>query len=271
VSNATINAEPAQTQGARIERERIHFNKIATRNFSRDLIMPLSNIRRYENPSADTPFPLEYAFHLLGKVRGKTIVDLGSGDGLNTVILAALGAKVISVDISDQNLELTARRVQANGIDQNVTLIQSDAMTIPVDDSQADGVLCVAILHHVDCIVTARQIRRILKPGGIASFLEPVTGPRWFSTFSRFCPKADNVSDDERPLTSEQVRLISRCVGKAGCSRHFGLFSRLLDRIGVQAFPVVKRSHELDAWLLRRFPFTRSSASPIAWEARKER
>jgi 2-polyprenyl-3-methyl-5-hydroxy-6-metoxy-1,4-benzoquinol methylase len=271
VNNSALNAEEPQPQGARLERERIHFNKIATRNFSRDLIMPVSNLRRYESPSADTPFPLEYAFHLLGNVRGKTIVDLGCGEGLNTVLLAALGAHVISVDISDQSLELTGKRAEANGVDKNVTLIHSNAMTIPVNDAYADGVLCAAILHHVDCIVTARQIRRILKPGGIASFLEPVTGTGWFSKFKSFIPKPEHVSDDERPLTPEQIRMISRCVGKPGRSRHFMVSTRLLARCGVHSFAVIKKSHELDAWLLRRFPFTRALASPVVWEARKER
>jgi len=271
VNNPAVNAEERQTQGARLERERIHFNKIASRNFSRDLIMPVSNIRRYENPSVDTPFPLEYAFHLLGSVRGKTIVDVGCGEGLNTVILAALGAKVIAVDISDQSLELTGKRAEANGLDKNVTLIHSNAMTIPVNDGQADGVLCAAILHHVDCLVTARQIRRILKPGGIASFLEPVTGPGWLSKLKSFLPKPEQVTDDERPLTAEQIRMVSRCVGKAGRSRHFMVSTRILGRFGVHSFPVIKKSHELDAWLLRRFPFTRALASPMVWEARKER
>ena len=271
MSNPTLNVEDASSQGARLERERIHFNKIVSRNFSRDLIMPVSNIRRYENISADTPFPLEYAFHLLGKVRGKTIVDLGCGEGRNTVILAALGANVIAVDISDQSLEITGKRLQANGVDKNVTLIHSNAMTIPIDDSHADGVLCAAVLHHVDCIVTARQIRRILKPGGVASFQEPVTGPAWLVKLKSFVPAPDNVSDDERPLTTEQIRAVSRCVGKPGRSRYFSLSTRILNRVGIRSFPVVKKALEVDTWLLSHLPFTRALASPLVWEARKER
>lgn len=46
-------------------------------------IRPLKrdNLKRYENPTFDTAFPLEYAFWLLGDARGKTILDLGCGSG----------------------------------------------------------------------------------------------------------------------------------------------------------------------------------------------
>ena len=35
------------------------------------------NVLRYMAPPEDTPFPLEYAFHLLGDVAGKHVLDLG--------------------------------------------------------------------------------------------------------------------------------------------------------------------------------------------------
>src|ERR1700719_193915 len=55
---------------------------------------------RYLDPCANTPYPLEYAFHLLGDIRNKTVVDLGCGTGENMVPLAMRGANVIGIDIS---------------------------------------------------------------------------------------------------------------------------------------------------------------------------
>src|SRR5205085_1508612 len=118
------------------------------------------------NPPADTIFPLEYAFHLLGDVRGKTIVDLGCGEGLNTILLARLGANVVSIDCSEKNLAATNRRAYANSVRGNITLLESDRTTIPVDANQADHVLCGSIGHSADPVSTARQIRRVLRPGG---------------------------------------------------------------------------------------------------------
>jgi SAM-dependent methyltransferase len=202
----------------RLDRERIHLNKVAIRLFPRDLMMPRRNILRYDHPSPDTRFPLEYAFHLLGDLAGKTIVDFGCGDGLNTVILAGLGAKVIAVDISETSLETTANRIQANRLERNVLLVHGDAAGIPVADGAVDAVLCAATLQHVDCLAAARQIRRILKPGGIASFIEKVTGSSWLARQRGL------------PLTITQTHAVSRAVGTPGRSRKFRrlLASRLV-------------------------------------------
>ena len=254
----------------RLERERLHFNEKAQRASANSLWMEGDNIRRYDNPPATTPFPLEYVFHLLGPLHNRTVVDLGCGDGLNTVILGALGARTISVDISDESLRLTAERARVNKVDRNLKLIHSDAAGIPIEDQTADLVLCAAILHHVDCVETARQIHRILKPGGRAVFLEPMIGPAFLSNFKEYLPKSPGVTDDEKPLTREQVMAVSRSVGIHGRNRDFGLTVRLLSRAGVSSWPAIKASHRFDAWVLSRFPFTRPLASPFVWEAIKE-
>lgn len=254
----------------RLERERVHYNRMAGKAAARSLVMPAENIRRYDSPPATTPFPLEYAFYLLGPLAGATVVDLGCGDGLNTVILASLGADVLSVDISDKSLELTHERARANGVAGRVTLIHSDAAAIPVADAAADRVLCAAILHHVDCVATASQIRRVLKPGGTAVFTEPLAGPRLFEAVKRLLPRSEGVTDDEQPLTMAQVRAVSDAVGHAGRSRAFGLIARVVDRARLRrAWPLVTAAHRLDRWILGTVPFARILASPLVWEARK--
>src|SRR3954464_14762455 len=64
------------------------------------------NLRRYLDPPADTPYPLEYAFHMIGNVSGKTVLDYGCGNGENSLPLAARGARVIGLDVSADLLDL---------------------------------------------------------------------------------------------------------------------------------------------------------------------
>ena len=215
-------------------------------------------IQRYDHPRADTVFPLEYAFHLLGNPAGRTIVDLGCGDGVNSVILAALGARVFSIDISEHSLDLTAQRTAANRVDNRVTLLHSDATAIPLDASSVDAVLCTALLHQVDPIQTARQIRRVLKPGGIAVFDEAIAGPNPFT-------------EDDSHLNIQKVDGVCRAVGKRGRRREFWLTTRFISRMGGRTFSsAAKAAHRLDAAVLQRFPFVRKLASPLVWEAKKE-
>ena len=74
---------------------------------------------RYQDPPADTCFPLEYAYHLLGDVRGKRVVDFGCGSGANTIHLALRGASVLALDISESLIRIGRQRLEANGIERS--------------------------------------------------------------------------------------------------------------------------------------------------------
>jgi len=269
MSKADQTASQRQIFEGRAERERQHYNRLATRNGADDLTMPQWNIERYRNVPEDTEFPLEYAYHLLGDIIGKTVLDLGCGEGLNTTILAALGANVVAVDLSDECLELTYRRARANGVASRVRLMQSDAAGIPLQDGEADRVLCAAILHHVDFLQTARHIHRILKLGGLSVFEEPMTGPDWFCAVKKFLPKDPAATDDERPLSLQDVQAVSRAVGRHGRSRYFGVVARVATRFNPAEFATIRRFHRFDRWLLKTLPWAQAFASPLVWAAQK--
>jgi SAM-dependent methyltransferase len=244
-----------------------------TRPSDHSLIVAETDIRRYERPLEDTVFPLEYAFYLLGDVAGRTVIDLGSGDGINTVILASLGARVLSVDSSKDSLKLTGQRAAANRVDSRVTLLHSDAMAIPIEASTADAILCTALLHQVDPIQTARQIRRVLKPGGIAVFDEPIAGPVPFGAIKRLFPRPEDSADQPgfSSLNIQSVDAVCRAVGLRGRRREFWLTTRFISRMGAHTSSyAAKAAQRFDAVVLHRFPFTRRLASPLVWEARKE-
>src|SRR3979411_2836202 len=69
-------------------------------------------IERYLDPPEDAPYALEYAFHLLGDVRGKTVVDLGCGTGENLVLLVERGARVVGMDISPDLVAIAQKRLK---------------------------------------------------------------------------------------------------------------------------------------------------------------
>ena len=166
-----------------------------------------ANLRRYLDPPADAPHPLEYAFHLLGDVRGRTVLDLGCGDGENLVPMIARGAMVIGLEISPSLIAMAEKRLELHGLTGRVRFITSSAHEIALPDESVDIVLGVAILHHLDLARAAREVRRVLKPGGRAVFQEPVRNSALIKAARRLIPyQHKDVSPYERPLTDAELQ-----------------------------------------------------------------
>ncbi len=164
------------------------------------------NVARYLAPPADTCFALEYAFHLLGDVQGKMVVDLGCGSGENTILLARRGAQVCAVDISANLVALARQRMKINGVTEGVRFFVGSAYDLPFADESVDVVFGAAILHHLDLSLTAREVRRVLRPGGRAIFLEPVRNSKVVRFVRSLIPyQAPDISPFERPLTKHEM------------------------------------------------------------------
>lgn len=251
----------------RAQRERAHFNARTTAHRG-PLVMPVSNITRYDSPPADTPYSLEYAFHLLENVAGRRILNVGCGEGLDAVILASLGAEVVALDISDAAVAVTNERAAANGVAERVRALVADATTLPVASGSIDAILAAAVMHHVDIPKAAAELRRVLRPGGVAVFVEPLAGPYILQLLKRMVPlpKSPDISEDERPLTPADVSLISRTIGVAVASRPFGLTSRVVQRLHL---PRPQWAFRIDRWVLSRSRMLAALASPLVWSVRK--
>ena len=108
-------AERAKREQSEIERSaRAAANTTALRHH-------VSQIVRYIDPPADTAYPLEYAYHILGDVRGKTVLDFRCGWGENTLLLLHRHARVIALDISAALGNLLLSRTLTHNNTQKVT------------------------------------------------------------------------------------------------------------------------------------------------------
>src|SRR5438477_5370536 len=114
------------------------------------LIGDEANLARYLNPPMHTVYPLEYAYALLGDVRGRTVLDFGCGSGENTLLLARRGAKVLGVDISADLINLARRRLAINELDGAAEFVVASAHELPIENESMDVAFGMAILHHLD-------------------------------------------------------------------------------------------------------------------------
>ena len=90
-------------------------------------------------PSARHGVSAWYAFHLLGDISGKTVLEYGCGDGPNLVVLSCRGAKVIGLDISSDLLARAKQRIIANQCN-GAKLVLGSAHSLPLPDASVDVV-----------------------------------------------------------------------------------------------------------------------------------
>jgi SAM-dependent methyltransferase len=225
---------------------------------------------RYLAPPADTPYPLEYCYHLLGDVRGRRVVDFGCGSGANTVLLANRGADVWGVDISADLIRLAERRLAVNGRAGGARFVVASAHDLPFPDGSVDVLFGIAILHHLDLHLVSREVHRVLRPGGRAIFQEPVRNSRAVRAIRALIPhRAPDVSPFERPLTDEELKAFAAPFAEMRV-RAFGLPHVALGQVVPFIRRRVNRLYRLDAALLRRFPSLTHFAGIRVVEARRK-
>jgi SAM-dependent methyltransferase len=211
-------------------------------------------IARYMDPRPETAFPLEYAFAVLGDVVGRTILELGCGSGINSILLARRGARVIAVDISHPLIEVAARRVAVNGVGNRVRFVTGSAHDLPLATESVDVVVGISVLHHLELDAAAEEIGRVLKPGGRAVFKEPVRASRLLRLARAFVPyRRSDVSPFERPLTLADVETFRQRFA-AGACRPFWLPFVNIARVVTPKSRWFRAAHRMDAALLRRWP-----------------
>ena len=226
-------------------------------------------IARYANPPHDTAYALEYALHLLGDASGQRVLDLGCGDGEFTPLLTSHGANVVGLDISTDLLALARRRIELDGFGAQARPLCGSAHVIPLQDESVDVVFGMAVLHHLDLDLAAREVHRVLKPGGRAIFKEPVRNSKVIAAIRALIPyRQPDVSPFERPLRIDEVRrFASRFHGFA--AREFELpFVSLLTVCGAPD-AILKKAYRLDRQLLQRFTLLRPYGSVVVFEVTK--
>ena len=186
-----------------------------------------ATLKRYSPPHRKR-FNKEFRFHLLGDLKGKTVLDVGCGDGTNAVTLAALGARVTGIDISPKSIELARERAQVNGLSDRVEFICKPLELADLAPGSFDVAWGDAILHHLisDLDGILDRIAACVKPGGLMIFSEPVNFNRVLRRIRFMVPVHTDVTPDERPLEKGEVRIIAKHI--AGLRlRRFALFGRL--------------------------------------------
>jgi ubiquinone/menaquinone biosynthesis C-methylase UbiE len=94
------------------------------------------------------------------------------------VYFALLGAEVVGVDANAESLAEAKRVIEAYGVADRVNLVQMDLHSLGFADQSFNVVFTKSTLIMTDPIRVVEGLRRLLKPGGRAIFLENLLGHR---------------------------------------------------------------------------------------------
>ena len=100
---------------------------------------------------------------------GETVVDVGSGSGLDSLIASRMvgpEGHVVGIDMTDEMLNKARAGAEAMGA-TNAEFREALAEKLPLPDDYADVVISNGVLNlTLDKVETLREWARILKPGG---------------------------------------------------------------------------------------------------------
>ena len=121
-------------------------------------------------------------FKWISKIKpSKIVLDIGSGTGRQTVPLAESGNYVVSLDISEEMLQIAQNKSILKGVENKIQFILSDANKLPFKEQVFDAAICYGTLHHLPSPRnTIKEASRVLKKGGLWYSYDPHDSPMRF-------------------------------------------------------------------------------------------
>lgn len=116
--------------------------------------------------------------------RGRTILEIGCGTGIDLVRFARGGADVTGVDLSKTAIDLAKENFRLRGLRAVLRMMNGEALAFP--EEAFDVVYAHGVLQYTaDARRMVEEAHRVLKPGGV--FISMVYNRKgWLNVMSKF-------------------------------------------------------------------------------------
>ena len=172
----------------------------------------------------DRYFSMRYGAALVGlvrlsrvRLRGRSVLDFGCGSGYLLDALLARKIACSGADFSEDAVEVVQKRLAGNPLFKGVQLIQ-DTPT-PLGDESYDAVFFIETIEHLlddDLESTLRELRRIVRPGGVVIITTP--NDEQLAQVESLCPDWGCIFHPVQHVRSWDKESLSRSLGEFGFS-----------------------------------------------------
>ena len=144
--------------------------------------------------------------------RDKDVLDVASGEGYGTALLAQVARKAVGVEIAPDAVDHASSAYKAN----NLNFLVGDARALPSPDATFDVVTSFETIEHFgEQQLFLSEVRRVLRPGGL---------------FIASTPDRDNYSPAELAVNPFHVRELTQEEFETLLRSYFAQVSVLLQR-----------------------------------------
>jgi ubiquinone/menaquinone biosynthesis C-methylase UbiE len=159
------------------------------------------------------------------KYKGKKVLEIGCGVGIDSLQFARAGAELTGVDLTPNAIKLAGLNLEIHGY--RATFVNQNAEDLKLPENHFDAVYSHGVLHHTPRPWKAiEEVYRVLKPGGEAIIML-YKKYSWMHLLTYF--KGVHVEHEEREAP---------VIFFYTCKEARQLFSKFADvRISVERFP----------------------------------
>lgn len=118
-----------------------------------------------ENITTGSQFGHRGWYHTLyaDSMRGKKVLDVGSGFAIDSITFMQHGAKVTFVDLAESNLEVVQRLCNILGLKDVRFLLLEDMVSLRRLDTDYDIIMAMGSLHHAPFEIIKSEAHELLK------------------------------------------------------------------------------------------------------------